>query len=501
MWSRLFPDSSEARTAARWALLALALHLVAAVRSVGWNHPDEHFQVLEFANAMLGRTPREVLPWEYPAQMRPALQPAVFSGVARLWLALGVEDPFTWATSFRVLSSLLSWAGLVALALAATRGFAGRAAARWVWPTVALTWFLPYLHARTSSENASSALVVLGLAWLWWRLGPGLEREGARALPVMEALGVGLLFGLAFEVRYQVGVMVAGIGLWALLVRRVRVATLAGMTVGLVAAIALGTAVDRWFYGEWVFAPWNYLRINVFEHKAASFGVAPWWMYFPKIIERAGPPFSIALAAGTAWAWWTKPRSLLTWATAPFLLVHCALSHKEMRFLYPMVVPSLVLALDSVEAWWGRVTPKWRGRKWVHGFLWLLLVADAGLLAVASLRSAQNLAELHAHLYASRETHKVVYFTGLNPKDLSGNLPYLYYWPPALEARPWTEAVTDAELLAVASEFDPPKALLAAGYACEPEFQTAPGWWRKFDFNGWVKRAGVWSEFRCRRGR
>jgi hypothetical protein len=192
---------------------------------------------------------------------------------------------------------------------------------------------------------------------------------------------------------------------------------------------------------------------------------------------------------------------MLTWATAPFLLVHCALSHKEMRFLYPMVVPCLVLALDSVEGWWARVAEAWRERTWVLGLRWLLLVADAGLLAVASLRSAQPLAELHAHLYSSRETHKVVYFTALNPKDLSGNLPYLFYWPPALEVRPWAETVTDPEVLAVTMQFDPPGALLAAGYACEPEFQTAPGWWRKFDFNGWVKRAGVWSGFRCRRAR
>jgi phosphatidylinositol glycan class B len=499
MWSRHFPTPDAARTAARWALVALAVHLVAAFRSLGWNHLDEHFQVLEFANAMLGRTPRELLAWEYPAQMRPALQPAFYALVARAWLGLGVDNPFTWAASFRVLSALLSWTALVALALAAARGFAGRAAARWVWPTFALTWFLPYLHARTSSENVSAALVLLGLSWLWWRLGPGLAREGERALPLPDALGVGLLLGLAFEVRYQVGVMVAGVGLWALFVRRVRRAGLVGLTAGLLVAVAVGTAVDRWFYGSWVFAPWNYLRINVFEHKAASFGVSPWWMYFPKIIERAGPPFSVALAAGTAWAWFRQPRSLLTWATAPFLLVHCALSHKEMRFLYPMVVPCLVLALDSVEGWWARVPERWRTRGGVRGLLRLLLAADVALLAVAASRSAQPLAELHAHLYATRSEKAVVYFTGLNPKDLSGNLPFLYYWPPGVEARRFEPSVADAELVAVASQFDAPGPLLAAGYACEPAFHTMPAWWRRLDFNGWVKRAGVWTEFRCRR--
>ncbi|MBM4379703.1 MAG: hypothetical protein FJ086_10450 [Deltaproteobacteria bacterium] len=499
MWSRLFPNPDAARAAARWALVALAVHLFAAVRSLGWNHLDEHFQVLEFANAMLGRTPREVLAWEYPAQMRPALQPAVYALVARAWLWLGVDSPFTWATSFRVISALLSWSALVALALAATRGFAGRAVAGWVWPTFALTWFLPYLHARTSSENVSAALAVLGIAWLWWRLGPGLEREGERALPLPDALGVGLLLGLAFEVRYQAGVMVAGVGLWALLVRRVRPLALAGLAAGLLAALAAGTAVDRWFYGQWVFAPWNYLRINVFEHKAASFGVSPWWMYFPKIIERAGPPYSVALAAGTAWAWFRHPRSLLTWTTAPFLLVHCALSHKEMRFLYPMVVPCLVLAADSVEGWRNRVPERWRARGGTRDLLRLLLVADVALLAVAASRSAQPLAELHEHLYTSRRDHPVVYFTGLNPKDLSGNLPFVYYWPPGMEARRWEPSVTEAELVVVATQFEPPAPLLAAGYACEAGFQTLPSWLRRFDFNNWVKRAGVWSEFRCRR--
>ena len=312
---------------------------------------------------------------------------------------------------------------------------------------------------------------------------------------------MGILLGLAFEVRYQVGVMVAGVGLWALLVRRLRPSTLGGLLAGVLAAVALGTAVDRWFYGEWVFAPWNYLRINVLEHKAASFGVSPWWMYFPKIIERAGPPYSVALAAGTAWAWWRQPRSLLTWATAPFLLVHCALSHKEMRFLYPMAVPCLVLALDSVEGGWQRLRPEWRARGVVRGLLWLLLAADVVLACIASLRTAQPLAELLAHLYAAKEHQAVVYYADRNPLDLSGNLPFIYYWPPWLEARRWDAAVTDAEPRVVSGEFDPPAEVLAAGYACELEFQTTPAWWRRFDFNGWVKRAGVWSEFRCRRAR
>ena len=50
-------EVEERRFLARRMALGLLLILVAAVRSVGFHNADEHFQILEFVGAKLGRTP------------------------------------------------------------------------------------------------------------------------------------------------------------------------------------------------------------------------------------------------------------------------------------------------------------------------------------------------------------------------------------------------------------------------------------------------------------
>jgi hypothetical protein len=63
----------------RWLLVSLALHLLAAIFSTGYQNSDEHFQILEFLNAFLGRTPVATLPIEYARMIRPWFQPFIGS--------------------------------------------------------------------------------------------------------------------------------------------------------------------------------------------------------------------------------------------------------------------------------------------------------------------------------------------------------------------------------------------------------------------------------------
>ena len=49
--------------------------LLYAAFSLGTYHPDEHFQILEYAHMKLFGTPTpDHLPWEYLLQMRPGIQ-------------------------------------------------------------------------------------------------------------------------------------------------------------------------------------------------------------------------------------------------------------------------------------------------------------------------------------------------------------------------------------------------------------------------------------------
>ena len=98
----------------RCLLLALALIILAAWRSLGFYHYDEHFQLLEYAaNVKRGITPTTDVPWEYQNRIRPWFQPAIALATLNLFERLGDRNPFDAAAFLRLLSGLLSWIALV----------------------------------------------------------------------------------------------------------------------------------------------------------------------------------------------------------------------------------------------------------------------------------------------------------------------------------------------------------------------------------------------------
>ena len=66
---------------------------------------------------------------------------------------------------------------------------------------------------------------------------------------------------------------------------------------GVAVAVALGTLVDRWGYGQWAFAPWNYFRTQLLEGMAAKSGTAPLWAYFRLMNVNPLAPLSLVFTA------------------------------------------------------------------------------------------------------------------------------------------------------------------------------------------------------------
>jgi phosphatidylinositol glycan class B len=503
---RLVPGGPADRAAfRRWALLALALHLAAAVLSSGWFAYDEHWQVVEFANAILDRTPRAELPWEYRARIRPSLQPFLYAGLEWLLLHLGVANPFVMAGVFRVVTSLGAFAATMLAGRVACRGFGGSPARRWVTPTLALTWFLPYLHARTSSENASEMAFLFGFATL--ALGLGSTEERRRELRAPAALLVGVLFGLAFELRYQAGFLVLGALLWCLVIARLRLGALALMGLGLLGAIAAGSLADRLFYGGWTLVPWNYFHVNVVEDRASDFGTNPWWAYFPLVVERVAPPLSLILLAGTLGGWIRRPRSLLTWSMAPFLLVHCLLGHKELRFLYPLATLALLVTLRSVDDLrtarprvWGWLSSARLGR----ALVWMLVVENLVLLLAASFRPSYPAMPIYTHVYDLVRGPTTIYFQTADPYRYSSDMFLNFYRPPGLTMAPVAgyaelgRKVEEGDVWYVEKRFALPPEAGALVSQCTVEASTLPRWIQRFDFNRWIARTPTWTLYRCR---
>ena len=351
----------------KYLLIAAAALLIACWNSVGFHQGDEHFQLLEFAAWKLGLMGQEDLTWEFAERMRPATQPAIIYAVYKVWSVFGEVNPYHFAFLLRLLSA----GGFLFLAVKFWERYGSTMPTprltKWLALGLLFTWCSVYSGIRFSGENWAGMAVAAGfLLYPMGNLGEdhrifSTGRQGSS----LAAFGAGLLFGLAFLFRYQVAIMVVGFGAWLLFIRRDNWQRIGLVVLGGLLALTIGILLDAWFYGEWVFAPWHYVRSNLVEGKAATFGSAPWWDYFRMVFERGVPPLGLLYIAAPMWFAWRYRRDPITWMMIPFLLVHFLLSRKDARFLFPLLPYLPVMLMAGLITLRQRYGEGFLDRKWI----------------------------------------------------------------------------------------------------------------------------------------
>ena len=340
IWQLFWPDrpgvSGTERRHLRWCLAASALLFFAsAVFSVGQHNPDEYYQIVEFASTKLGISAPAGLPWEYAEEMRSWLQPAIYVGVARTVGYLGFDRPLTLLFLFRLTTAIFTWSALWTLVIAGRRWFGGEIERRRLYSIAAFLWLLPFLGARTSAEGFSAAALCLGIASLEWRT--RLRSGGGRfAFAVL----AGAAFGLCFDFRYATGAMAAGACAWYLFAAPDRQLVFAGLAFGALSTLALGVLADWWGYGHIAFPAYAYLYQNFVLGRSRIYGTEPFfaYLYVPLLESNAMAPVTFGLMVATLLTWLARPLSVLTWASAPYVVLLCIAAHKEARFLFPLIL-------------------------------------------------------------------------------------------------------------------------------------------------------------------
>ncbi len=385
----------------QYLIVSAAALITACWFSVGFHQGDEHFQLLEFAAWKLGLLTEDQLPWEFAEQMRPATQPAIVYVFYKVAALFGDVNPYHFTFFLRLLS-----AGLFAfVAVQVWARFAPALATaqlvRWLALGLLFNWCSVYSGIRFSGENWAGMALALGV--LTYPLPQARGHHHLFTPPkngdILACFAAGLLFGLAFLFRYQVAIMVVGFGGWLLFIGKENWQRLALVVVGGLLAVALGTLADRWFYGEWVIAPWHYLRANLVEGKAATFGTAPWWDYFRMVFERGVPPLSLLYIVAPLWYAWRYRRDPLSWMMVPFLFVHFLLSRKDARFLFPLLpwVPVMILAgLQELRHLYGQ---DWLQRRWGQRSIKLLWTINLLVLSTVLFRPLISEVKVNKFVY------------------------------------------------------------------------------------------------------
>jgi phosphatidylinositol glycan class B len=294
-------------------------HLLAAYFSFGFHHPDEHFQILEFANYWVGLVPdASGLPWEFAAQIRPWFQPMLHGVAMKSALLLHIYNPFSMAFFFRCLYASLNICGIWLLWKELKKKYSLNPL--WfLW--ISLIWFFPYIHVRTSSENLAG--IFLTFAFVAY-------------LRHQKLFWIGMLFGFSFLARYQVALGIFGFGLYVLYRDRKITRELIGLCLGFAIPVLLGVVLDRIGYGNWVFTPYRYFKVNLVDGVAATFNPYPWYQYFIWIFQ-LNPLVSIPLFLGTLFYIKRVKFDAFIAFVFTFFILHLFITNKEYRFLFPIL--------------------------------------------------------------------------------------------------------------------------------------------------------------------
>jgi len=344
--------------------------------------PDEYFQSLEPAwQLAFGLDSGAWITWEWREQLRSSMHPILFAAVYRA--AAQVGDVFG-ATPY-VKAELLLAAPKILEAIIAALGdyFTFRLAheihdERMFLPlfSVALSMLSPwqwFCSTRTLSNSLETTLTVLALSywpWRWFlrpvnRSAPATKENKGGTAEHYDQSTAGLNMALT-AAAFACILRPTNIVIWAtvtimLLVLQASFAKMGTLARGALtcgsAVLAVSISMDRMYYGEWTFPPLKFLYFNVVQSLSVFYGVNRTDYYFseglPLLLTTALPFTAIGLWQSL------KPavieseplalikqqsRFVLALAVVVMVLVMTTISHKEVRFIYPLLPFLHVLA-------------------------------------------------------------------------------------------------------------------------------------------------------------
>lgn len=452
-------------TTFRLTMLALLVHGVAAWFSVGWHHPDEHYQLIEFTYSITGEKNASTLPMEFAAEMRPSIQVWLTYTILKCAGFLQLTNPFMLAFLLRLFTAVLCIVS--SLQLQRALSFTHAHLQRTHLILLLFGWCLVYMHVRFSSETWSAALFVLGISMLL------MKKQG---------FWTGLILGLSFAFRFQMGFALVGVGVY-LLLQRTSAKYLLWLCAGGLLSIGFATWLDSVFYGNLVFTPYTYFYQNIVNKVAAGFGVSPWYWYFSQSVEQLIPPFSLMVVAGFVLLLLQPAYRLIGFAALFFVLGHSAVGHKELRFIFPMLFFAPLAAIIVWQWVYERLNKATYKKLW-NGMARLFVPVNAVALLIILFKPAHELAHVYKFTY-QLPAGSTLYYTRHNP-FMSGSNEATFYKKKDLTVLPFTEYKPAINSYVITEEPLVPSIPNAKPLLV---YTSIPDWLYAFNFNNWIGRS------------
>ncbi|ANI89374.1 hypothetical protein A9P82_08765 [Arachidicoccus ginsenosidimutans] len=317
------------------------IYIIAAINLDGYFHPDEHYQILEFANYKLGKIDAGQMPWEFNYEMRSSFQPWIAYLAIKFFNLFQVCNPFIIALALRLMTGCFSIYAISKFIRTTSNQLDEKFKVPYKWLSF-IIWFLPYLSIRFSSEIWSGLFFLLAVCYLIPDINRGFKYS---------VIG-GIFFGLSYLCRFQSAIMIIGLVLWLLIIQKRKFKQIIILSLSIFLIIIFGVYIDYLYYGDWTLTVWNYFNMNIVNDMASDFGVMSAYSFMVAAINQALFPFGILILFCLVVLIIRAPKSFVVWCVAPLLVIHLIVPHKEVRFLFPIIyfIPFIIFKAASLIA-------------------------------------------------------------------------------------------------------------------------------------------------------
>ncbi|KAL1852206.1 glycosylphosphatidylinositol anchor biosynthesis [Paecilomyces lecythidis] len=405
--------------------------------------PDEFFQSLEPAwEIAFGKDSGAWITWEWTHHLRSSIHPVFFAAVYY------IADSLSWCLRFSPLTraEVLVAAPKITQAIIAALGdyytwkLSGRVygqGSNEAWAVRMLTVVSPwqwFCSTRTLSNCLETTLTVVALYfWPWrWTITPKEKNnkdedendlitdeepeERNESGSLRKCLLLAALACLLRPTNIIIWIILTGFMLSRATRREclilVREATIWGSCV-----LGFSISVDCLYYGTWTFPPLKFLYFNIAQSLAVFYGRNDWHYYisqgFPLLLTTALPFGLVGLYQAVSPSTrlhqdrtGASIRRQLGWICIGMPLVLSLISHKEVRFIYPLLPCLHVLAAPPfLDYFLPAITSSSRTHTPRRLILLFLLLVNVTIALYTTLTHASGVIDVLSYLRGEHEAH------------------------------------------------------------------------------------------------
>lgn len=310
----------------------LFIRLISVFFSRGFGWIDDQFLVIEIAQSWVDNT--DYYHWlpGTPGNTGPVGFSFFYPGLHFLLFSLlklaGIVDPQIKMIVVRLLHGL--WSMLVIyFGYRIAQQYTNIETSNKIGWVLALFWIFPFISVHNLVEFVSVPFLLWGI-YLITKPDKGFYKW----------LIIGLLFGMAFNIRFQTILITGGAGLVLLFSKKIKETIFVALGV-LISVAAIQGGID-WIVWKKPFAQLiQYVTYNAAH--SAEYTTGPWYVYFLFLAGIIILPINLFVFTGYFYKW--KKLLILSFPTLVFLIFHSLYPNKQERFITTIIPLFLISGL------------------------------------------------------------------------------------------------------------------------------------------------------------